>query len=84
MSAIRKTVASVKKQAIAFDIALKRPGCPILQAVYGNDPSIAHAFPPESWLLAPTPDLKVYSLQEQELRMLTKIVAKNMELSKAA
>ena len=52
---------------IAFDLAQMRPGCVLLQATFGCPSSVAHRFPVESWLLAPTADLKVYEVTEEQL-----------------
>jgi hypothetical protein len=58
---------------IAYDAVLKRPGCVLLQAAMECNPRIAHEFPSETWLLAPTPDLKVYPLTPEILGKLKKI-----------
>ena len=55
---------------IAFDVELMRPGCVILQAALGGDRFLAHRFPTESWLLAPTPNLKVYEVTEEQVPLL--------------
>lgn len=60
---------------IAYDVKLHRPGCVLLQAAYGCDGQVAHSFDPESWLLAPTPDLKVYPLTPEILEQLVRITA---------
>lgn len=59
---------------IAYDIKLKRPGCVLLQTVMGATISNSklHAFPQGSWLLAPTPDLKLYPVDDE--RMLRKLI----------
>ena len=53
---------------LVYDVKLKRPGCVLLQAALGGSPGVANEFPTEHWLLAPTPDLKPYSLSIQELK----------------
>lgn len=59
---------------IAYDAKLKRPGCVLLQASFGCvEPNLADLFPIDSWLLAPTPDLRVYSLKEDQLSKLVKL-----------
>lgn len=61
---------------IAYDAALKKPGCVLLQAVMGGTvpPSKFHeCFDAADWLLAPTPDLRVYEVTEEQLRKLTEI-----------
>lgn len=64
---------------IAFDCVLCRPGCVLIQATYGIPGSIALEFPTESWLLAPTPDLKVYPLTDDILKRLKKMVRDRLE-----
>lgn len=59
---------------IAFDIEQMKPGCVLLQAALGCQSSIAHRFPVESWLLAPTPGLKVYEITDEQLTILTERV----------
>lgn len=53
---------------LVYDIVLKRPGCALLQAALGGSGGVANQFPTEHWLLAPTPDLKAYSLSNEELK----------------
>lgn len=55
---------------IAFDIKLMRPGCVLLQVALGCRSRIAHKFPVESWLIAPTPDLRVYEITDEQLSRL--------------
>lgn len=62
---------------IAFDIEQMRPGCVLLQAALGCNSFLAHKFPTESWLLFPTPGLKVYEITEEQLPMLvSKVMTK--------
>jgi hypothetical protein len=55
---------------IAYDCTLKQPGCVLLQAAMGADVALAHRFNPDHWLLAPTPDLKVYEVTDQQMEQL--------------
>jgi len=55
---------------VAFDCSSRRPGCPILQANLGGLPSVASVFPDESWLLAPTPGLRLYRADLDQLAQL--------------
>jgi hypothetical protein len=55
---------------IAFDIRLMRPACALLQAAYQCDSSLADLFPTELWLLSPTPDMRVYILERNQLPLL--------------
>lgn len=58
---------------IAYDAVLKRPGCVLLQAAFGCCPTLTHHFETATWLLAPTPDLKVYEVTEAQLAKLVTI-----------
>ena len=53
---------------IAYDMKLKRPGCALLQASYGA--SIGNfelsKFDVKNWILAPTDDMKLYTLKTEE------------------
>lgn len=64
---------------IAYDTKLKRPGCVLLQAALGGSP-IAHHFPTDSWLLAPTPDMKLYEITTDQLIQLIGISEKKKAL----
>ena len=68
---------------IAFDVTLRRPGCAIVQALYGADVAIIHRFDPNTWLTSPTPDMKVYEVKDEEmLEKLIVIVREAMAASK--
>ena len=63
----------VEAWTIAFDCELRRPGCVLIQASFGATVPMNrfhHAFPPETWLLAPTPGMKVYPVNESVLEKL--------------
>lgn len=55
---------------IAYDIKLMRPGCAIIQSALGGSPEIKNLFPVETWLEAPTEDMKVYEVSEKQLEEL--------------
>ena len=61
---------------IVFDAKLMRPACVLLQVAYGGISQVAHLFPTESWLIAPTDDLHVYPLRPGELVKLIAMVKK--------
>ena len=48
--------------ALVYDADLRRPGCVLIQAAMGGSTSAAQLFSTASWLLAPTPGMKVYSV----------------------
>ena len=58
---------------VAYDIMQMRPACAILAAAMGASTTAANAFPTESWLLFPTPDLKVYEISAEQLIPLVEI-----------
>lgn len=65
---------------IAYDVKLMRPGCVLLQAAFRCDSQVAHAFDPQDWLLAPTPDLKVYPLRDDaQLKQLVEMTRQKRE-----
>ena len=64
---------------ILYDLKLKRPGCVLLQAAYQCSYGVAHAFDSTTWLLSPTPDMKIYEISELELKDLVKITHKANE-----
>ena len=59
---------------IAFDINLMKPGCAIVQAAFGCNPSVADAFDPKHWLLSPTPNMRLYPIDAQRLAWLVEKV----------
>lgn len=65
-------------RTIAYDVVLKQPGCALLQAAFGCDPELVRDFDARVWLLAPTPNMRVYPVQNDE--MLQRLV----ELTNAA
>ena len=58
---------------IAYDTKLFQPGCVLLQAAMGGDPALCHEFDTQDWLLAPTPDLKVYPVTDEQLKSLIRM-----------
>lgn len=66
----------VTRYSIAYDVKLKRPGCPILQATLGatiTDYLLQKHFDEKHWLLSPTKDLALYPIDEHELPDLERI-----------
>jgi hypothetical protein len=63
---------------IAYDPVEKRPGCILIQAAMGGIvPGFTSLFPTESWLLAPTPDMKLLPISAEKLAVLVKITEDN-------
>ena len=58
---------------LVYDIKLRRPACALLQVIKGGDLGIANRFPVESWLINPTPDMKLYLVSEDQLKLLIKV-----------
>jgi hypothetical protein len=55
------------KYALAFDPVKMQPGCALLQAAFGGDRGVAfQLFNSQSWLIGPTPDMRmIYGTLEQ-------------------
>jgi hypothetical protein len=51
---------------LAYDCTLKKVGCVLLQAAMGGSSDAANRFDVSTWLVAPTTDLRVYSLPEEK------------------
>lgn len=62
---------------ICFDITLMRPGCVLLAAAMGADSSCTSEFDTKHWLLAPTPNLRVYDITADQLEQLVQRVEKH-------
>ena len=65
---------------IAYDMALKKPGCALLQPLYGGNISSfdLQRFGPDNWLLAPSENLKPYTIKTpEELELAIKITQEN-------
>ncbi len=61
---------------VAYDITLMRPGCVLVAAGMGADPSASQAFPTETWLLSPTRDMRVYDTTPEQLAQLVEMTKK--------
>jgi len=73
---------------LVYDLKLGRPGCVLLQAALGADytHNFQLDFPSESWLVAPTPDMKVYNLTDEQyviLIALTELTTRGMTVQEA-
>jgi hypothetical protein len=58
---------------IAYDVRLRQPGCAILQAAMGATMGIANHFDSKTWLLHPTPDMRLYEVTEAQLPALVRM-----------
>lgn len=67
------------KKKIAFDIELMKPACVLVAAGYGADSSIPHMFPTDSWLLAPTDNMGVFEVTDEQLKILVDRVEQSLE-----
>ena len=67
---------------IAYDKTLMRPGCALLQAIFGGDLGIAGQFEVEDWLLAPTPDLRPYRIQRYQISQIIEMTRKARKKNK--
>lgn len=64
---------------IAYDCRLKRPGCVLVAAGIGADPEVSKRFPSETWLLAPTDDMRVYEATDAQIDLLVRMAAASTE-----
>lgn len=66
---------------IAYDIENMRPGCVLIQAQMGglDNKTLADYFPMETWLLTPTPDMKVREVTEDQLQILSAATQRYMK-----
>lgn len=58
---------------VAFDCGLKRPGCVLVAAALGADTEACVHFETATWLLAPTPGMRVYETTPEQLAILVKM-----------
>lgn len=61
---------------IMYDVSLRKPGCVLIQALGGTVPKelFFELFGDSNcWLVALTPDMKLYATTEEELRQIAKI-----------
>lgn len=74
------------KLRIVYDCGLKRPGCVLIQAAAGGDPyAVTELFPSESWLIAPTPGMRVIAGTKEEWQKaaaITRAEMKRLEIEK--
>lgn len=59
-------------QLVVYDLTLDRPACVLVAAALGGSTAVAKLFPSELWLLAPTPQMKVYEISDAGLALLVK------------
>jgi len=55
---------------VAYDIKLMRPACVLVAAGMGADSHLCHSFDADDWLLAPTDDMAVYNVTDDQLQQL--------------
>lgn len=61
---------------VAFDLHLMRPGCVLVAAGMGADTEPCAHFETDTWLLAPTPGMKVFETTPEQLAKLVEMVGK--------
>lgn len=59
---------------VAFDTELMRPGCVIVAAMMGADTEPCSHFEVDTWLLAPTPGMRVFETTPEQLAKLVVMV----------
>jgi hypothetical protein len=67
---------------IAYDCTLRRPGCALLQAAYGATVSSFDLSRMDRWLLAPTDDLELYVVTDEQLEHLILVTNDSPETEK--
>lgn len=68
------------KIRMVYDFDLKRPGCVLMQAVMGGDSSaVSELFDSSSWLLSPTPGMRLIAGTKEEWKKAVKITEAEME-----
>lgn len=65
-----------ESRRLVFDTELRRPACVLLAAAFGGDPELAEKFPTETWLLAPTPGMQAYEVDEKTFDRILETVRK--------
>jgi len=70
---------------IAFDVNQRRPGCVIIQRLYGADlADFQRHFPVETWLLSPTPTMALFAVEnEQQLLALAHMAGRAVQKAPA-
>jgi hypothetical protein len=68
-----------KQTILVYDFDLKRPACPILQAVSDcdNQSPAFHYFDAEDWLITPTPGMRKVAGTDEEWRKAAAITRKH-------
>lgn len=74
MGTLMSVTQSDRKYRIVFDVTRLRPACALIQAGLGGSWSVASNFPPVSWLLHPTPEMRLYEVTPDELAALVRKV----------
>lgn len=58
---------------VTFDPIRKRPACALISAIMGGDHAAVMRFPPETWLVHPTPDMATYEAMPDQMDRLIEI-----------
>lgn len=61
---------------LTYDPTLDRPGCVLLAAALGGDMRATQRFPSESWLLAPTDDMRTFRATPEQVDALVARVSR--------
>lgn len=62
-----ETMTTERRFLLAYDMELCRPGCVLVAAALGADSDASSRFDTRTWLLAPTPTMRVYRITESQL-----------------
>lgn len=61
---------------VAFDTELMRPGCVLVAAGLGADTEPCAHFETDTWLLHPTPGMRVFETTPEQLAQLVRMVGR--------
>lgn len=64
---------------LCFDIVEMKPGCVLLAAAMGADTWASSKFDPKHWLVAPTDNLRVYEITDDQLAQLVERMEGNTD-----
>lgn len=69
---------------LAFDMTLRRPGCALIQAAFGGDTSASSSFDVGTWLVFPTPEMRLYELDEATLSKVAEAVNREQATARSS
>ena len=69
-------MSSTRDLRVVFDTKLMKVGCVLLQAMMGglSTDELHRHFDPKHWFVTPTPDMALYAISQEELKLLGQTV----------